>query len=111
MWYSVYEVSKASCMDPKKLMSFATDNSERYGVTLHKCGELVVDAFQMADLKSDFSAQFPEHCDKPPEGQDDPACEWHPLDFYKTSWHGNRIWSEGNPKWRPVPKPPRPRLP
>ena len=111
MWFSVYEVAKARCLDPEQFTAFATKNNSRYGVELHAWGEIVVDASELATLLDDFRAQFPESANVPADGEEDPSCDWQPLDFFKVDAQGKRIWSEGNPKWTPPPPVVKRRLP
>lgn len=111
MWFSVYEVAKAHRVDAGRFTKFATDHMTRYGVELHAWSEIVVDAAEVGALLEAFRAQFPEHCSVPPDGEDDPACLWHPLDFFMVDQTGERIWSKGNPKWKEDTPVPRRRLP
>ncbi|QNA90447.1 hypothetical protein G4G28_21635 [Massilia sp. Dwa41.01b] len=109
MYFSVYEVAKANRLDPRELIEFAMANMQEYHVEPHAWGELVVEIEGMNELVRDFSAQFPQHCNLPPDGEDDPHCEWNPLDRFMVDREGKRVWSEGNPKW--VKPPPKRRLP
>lgn len=111
MWFSVYEIAKAHCLDPKQFTKFATENCMRYGVELHAWGEIVVDAADMPTLLNDFRTQCPAYANMPPDGDGDPECEWHPLDVFKVDGAGKRIWSQSNPKWKPAPPVEKRRLP
>lgn len=111
MWFSAYEVAKANCLDPKALIGFATKNDQRYGVELHAWGEIVIDALEVGVLLNDFRTQCPDSCNMPTDGASDPNCEWNPPDFFQLNWKGERVWSEGNPKWKEEPPVVKRRLP
>lgn len=111
MWFSIYEVAKARCFDPEQFTKFATEHSAKYGVELHAWGEIVVDVCEADELCNDFRARFPEYAGMLPDGEADPECEWHPLDIFRVDREGKRVWSEGNPKWKPAPPVVKRRLP
>lgn len=111
MWFSVYEVAKARCLDPAKFTEFATGHMDRYGVELHAWGEIVVDVCEADALVAAFQTRFPEYSGMAPEGVDDPGCAWKPLDFFRVDRQGERVWSHGNPKWKEEPPVVKRRLP
>lgn len=111
MWFSVFEVAKAHCLAPQKLSEFAKTHANKYAVELHAWGELVIDVLKMGVLLKDFQTNFPEYSNMPPDGEGDPDCDWHPLDFFIVDSTGNRVWSKDNPKWREEPPVVKRRLP